>query len=410
MRMNRPAWSSQVKLVVVALILAGLIFLLTRFSVAIPPLVLGCILAFVLTPAVNFFQKRLRIGRWLAILLVYVLLLLIVAGILWILIPMLMRQTRRIDFDLQDFLQSLRTLLNGQILVFGQSIDLSAIYDSLSGTLQGLVQPLVGRTINFVAGFVSSLVWVVFTFVISVYLIKDSAALSSYLEGVVPPEYKEDFIHLREEINLIWSAFFRGQLLLAGVVAVIQTTVCLALGLRFAVLFGLLAGLLEFVPSLGHSIWFIFTGLNALIGGSLWLPFHNWVIFLILAGIDLIFTQFDMNYLIPRIVGRRVRLPPLVVIIGIVGGATVAGVLGVVLASPTIASLRVIGRYVYARLFDLEPFPENASSSPLPVPELLWWQRHSSRRTRGENPPPELSTTDKTEQGKRVNKIEVPDE
>jgi predicted PurR-regulated permease PerM len=94
---------------------------------------------------------------------------------------------------------------------------------------------------------------------------------------------------------------------------------------------------------------------------------------LIVIGLHLIFEQFDLNYLIPRIIGRRVHLPPLVVILGIVAGAVLAGVLGILLAAPTIASARVLGRYVYANLFDLDPFP-NTSTSPLPPPNPRWWQ------------------------------------
>jgi hypothetical protein len=89
--------------------------------------------------------------------------------------------------------------------------------------------------------------------------------------------------------------------------------------------------------------------------------------------LHLIFEQFDLNYLIPRIIGRSVHLPPVVVILGIVSGALLAGVLGIFLAAPTIASLRVLGRYIYANLFDLDPFPI-ASSSPLPPPNPRWWQ------------------------------------
>jgi predicted PurR-regulated permease PerM len=299
-----------------------------------------------------------------------------------ILIPMLVAQIRRIDFDLQENLTTARSILTGQVIILGLPVDLHSVYVGLAGMLQGLIQPAVGRTLDFVAKFLSSLVWVVLTFVISFYLIKDSQALKSWLEGLAPPWYREDFIRLRDEINLIWSAFFRSQLLLAGAVAIIQTSVCLLLGLRFGLLLGLLAGLLEFVPSFGHSLWFILAGLDAILGGSMWLPLQHWVVLVILAGADVIFSQFDMNYLIPRIVGRRIRLAPLVVILGILAGASIAGVLGVMLASPTIASLRVIGRYIYALLFDLEPFPENTSPAPLPAPELRWWQKHPSRLNR----------------------------
>jgi predicted PurR-regulated permease PerM len=379
MKVSRPAWSGQTKILVVVIALIGLVYLATRFSAAITPLVLGCILAFILAPAVRLLQRRLHLKRWLAILIMYLILLLAIAGILMILIPMLVTQVKRIDFDLQENLATARTILSGQVVILGQTVDLHNIYVGLAGTLQGMIQPAVGRTLDFVARFLSSLVWVVLTFVISFYLVKDSHALNTWLEGLAPPGYKEDFIRLREEINLIWSAFFRSQLLLAVVVTIIQTTVCLLLGLRFGLLLGLLAGLLEFVPSFGHSLWFLLAGLDALLGGSMWFPLQHWVVLLILAGADIIFAQFDLNYLNPRIVGRRIRLPPLVVILGILAGAAIAGVLGVLLASPTIASLRVIGRYVYALLFDLEPFPGNTSPPVLPPPELRWWQKHSNR-------------------------------
>ena len=102
---------------------------------------------------------------------------------------------------------------------------------------------------------------------------------------------------------------------------------------------------------------------------------------LILIGLHLIFQQFDLNYLIPRIIGRRVHLPPLVVILGVVIGAALAGVLGVVLAAPTIASARILGRYVYANLFDLDPFPGEIAP-PLPPPDPNWWRLRGRQESR----------------------------
>jgi predicted PurR-regulated permease PerM len=96
----------------------------------------------------------------------------------------------------------------------------------------------------------------------------------------------------------------------------------------------------------------------ALFLGSTWLRI-NWAFMIIVIGLHIIFEQFELNYLIPRISGRSVHLPPLVVILGIVAGALIAGVLGIFLAAPTIASARVFGRYIFANLFDMEPFPIN---------------------------------------------------
>jgi predicted PurR-regulated permease PerM len=111
-----------------------------------------------------------------------------------------------------------------------------------------------------------------------------------------------------------------------------------------------------------------------LFAGSTWLRIPNWAFTFLIIGLHIFFQQFDLNYLIPRIVGRRLHLPPLVVILGIVTGALLAGVMGILLAAPTIASARVIGRYIYASLVDADPFPEIAIP-PLPPPNPRWWRR-----------------------------------
>ncbi|GAH53427.1 unnamed protein product, partial [marine sediment metagenome] len=90
-----------------------------------------------------------------------------------------------------------------------------------------------------------------------------------------PAEYKYDFTCLRGEINKIWSAFFRGQLILASVVAVIFTVVGFIIGLPFALAMGVLAGLLEFIPTIGHAIWLITASFLAFFVGSTWIPIPN---------------------------------------------------------------------------------------------------------------------------------------
>jgi predicted PurR-regulated permease PerM len=122
----------------------------------------------------------------------------------------------------------------------------------------------------------------------------------------------------------------------------------------------------------------IIASLLAFFLGSTWIPIPHWAFMLIVIGLHLFFEQFDLNYLIPRVVGRRVHLPPLVVILGIVTGAILAGILGIPLAAPTIASMRVIGRYIFANLFDMEWTPVSAVQPLLPS-KTYWWQRAQRR-------------------------------
>jgi len=374
MQESRPHWSPRTKLTIVLLLLGFGIYLLYRFRAAITPLILAIILAYVLSPLVYWIEQHLRFRRTYAIVLTYLALLIVSIALPMVVIPPLTAQATGLNLDMQRFLGEIETFLGSSYTIAGQTIDLEATMRQVEGSIQGIIEPVFGQTLRFAIEAISSLVWIVFILVISFYLVKDSLALRKWVEEMVPASYREDFIRLRSEINLIWSAFFRGQLVLALVVATIFTIVGFIIGLPFALALGMLAGLLEFLPSIGHGIWLVTATLLTLFAGSTWIPIPNWVFTLIVIGLHLFYQQFDLNYLIPRIIGRRVHLPPLVVILGIVTGALLAGVLGIVLAAPTIASVRVLGRYVYANLFDQNPFPATITPA-LPPPNPRWWRK-----------------------------------
>jgi predicted PurR-regulated permease PerM len=385
MSMPRPHWSSRTKIVVSLLLMLVGVYLLYRFSVILTPLVLAVLLAYVLSPLVNFFQRRLRIRRGLGILLAYLVMIAVLTALPMVLIPPLATQSTQFNMDIQRFLRAAESLLAGQYNIAGQVINVDAIFQQAIGSLQGVLEPVFGQTLGFVIDVLTSLVWIIFILVISIYLIKDWLLLRAWLEDLTPPAYRGDFQRLREEINFIWSSFFRGQLVLALVVATIFTTAGFILGLPFALTMGVLAGLLEFFPSVGHGIWLVIASLLALFAGSTWLPLPNWIFMLMIIGLHLVYQQFDLNYLIPRIIGRSVHLHPAIVILGIVAGAVFAGVLGVLLAAPTIASLRVLVRYIYANLFDLDPF-QVPVAPPLPPPNPQWWRKTvASQVNRPEN-------------------------
>ena len=369
---SRPRWSSQSKTLVSFLVLAFLIFLLYRVREIIPPLIIALILAFVLSPLVNRIQNRWGIHRVLAIIASYVILALVAAIFLLLLIPPLIEQFNSLNLDIQILLQQAESFIGQQFVIMGRTIDGSALIDQITASFQKIVEPFLGQTLGFFVEIITSIVWLIFIFVISFYLILDSESVRNWLESLPPPEYRQDYVRLREEITLIWNSFFRGQIVLAAVVATMFTIAGFILGLPFAFAMGIFAGLMEFLPSIGHAIWLFVASILAFFIGSTWLPIPNWVFMLLIIGLHLIFEQFDLNYLIPRIIGRRVQLKPLVVILGIAIGAVLAGMIGILIAAPTIASARVIGRYIYANLLNQDPFPP---LEELPPPETKKWWR-----------------------------------
>jgi len=317
-------------------------------------------------------EVRMPISRGLITGLVFLVVLTLLSLIPVVFLPPLGEQIADLNLDFQLLLQQLELLLGHQYIIVGQTIDGAAIFDQIVSVVQEILQPLFGETLGLAVDVISSLVWVVFIFVVSFYLVKDNASVIDWLDRLPPPDLRSDIRRMRREINQIWTAFFRGQLILSTVVATLFTAIGFSIGLPFAFAMGVLAGLMEFLPSIGHGIWLTIATILALFAGSTWMTIPNWIFALILIGLHIIFQQFDLNYLIPRIIGRQVHLPPLVVILGIVAGAAMAGVLGVLLAAPTVASARVFGRYIFANLTDADPFPEMATS-PLPPPDPRWW-------------------------------------
>jgi predicted PurR-regulated permease PerM len=326
-------------------------------------------------------QTNLGISKILALFLAFLIFIIIAFAIPAILIPYLTAQFGSISLDLDLLVRTLEaSLATTQYEIVGFRIDVATMLEQAVGSLQQLIQPAIGQTLTLAAQIVTSLVWMVFIFVVSFYLIKDSDKFSIWVDSHIPPDYRGDYVLLRTEINEIWSAFFRGQLVLATVVAIIFAFFGLVIGLPFALAMSLLAGLLEFLPSIGHTIWLTLAIIISLLLGSTWLPMPNWAFTLLVVGLHVVFQQFDLNYLIPRIIGRSVRLPPLIVILGTVAAAVSVGVLGIPLAAPTIASARVIGRYIYSQLFDLDPFmPLESAATPLPPPDPQWWRKLDPR-------------------------------
>jgi predicted PurR-regulated permease PerM len=157
-------------------------------------------------------------------------------------------------------------------------------------------------------------------------------------------------------IGRLWIAFVRGQLTLIVIIGVVTWVGMAALGVRWAPYLGAMAGSLEIVPSLGPVLATAAAAIVALRYGSSYLPISNAA----LAGLVIVFAvllqQLENLLIVPRVMGDALKLPALVVLVGVVVGAAIGGVVGAVLAAPLIATAREILRYAYRKRRGQEPF------------------------------------------------------
>jgi len=396
---HRPHWNPTLKLIVILVMILLLATAIYLFRIVFVPLIIGAIIAYLLYPLVRRIRQSARLPHGLVTSILYLLIVALIVPIVAALIPVVIRMFTYLRTELIAFARTLQTVGPEQTIdVLGFELGVRDLSNEIATALLEFLRASARNPFQIVFGVAETALLAIFTFLIGYYLTRDTHQIIEWLDGLIPPGYHQDVRQLMAEINTIWASFFRGQLVLALVVTGIITALCTGLGLPQPVLMGVLAGLLEFLPSVGHTIWIITALIIALLEGSTYLPVSNVVFALLVAGAHFLFTQFDLNFLIPRIIGGHVRLHPMVVIIGIIVGATVGGVLGVALAAPTIATLRVIGRYVYAMLLDLDPFPMVGSpaapkeerlaeqarlleahsiSPPLPLP----WPRRSSHQS-----------------------------
>lgn len=358
-----PPWSATAKIVVIvfSVVVAGAIVL--RFREVISPLIIAGLIAYVLAPFVDFVNARTRIPRGAVTAAIYLIFFGLLALAVSLLTPLLIEQTRSFQLDFQGIGDDIEVLLSQPLQIGGLSLDLAPAYDQLIATLTDLIQPLATQTVALLAGVVSTAVELIFIGIVSFYLTKDGPAMGQQLVQWVPPDLRCDFERLREELGTLWRAFLRGQLLLGLTMGLTVGVLMAIVGMKNALILGILAFFLEFLFSVGHGIWLAIAVPLALFQGSLWIPLSNFWIAVLVLSIHAVLQQVDLNFFIPRLVGRQVKLHPMVVIIGIIVGGMLGGVLGILLAAPTIASAGVLARYVRSKLLDLPPWADAQSDN-----------------------------------------------
>lgn len=368
-------WSSTTKIIVILFVVILLGMIVYRFQNVIPPLVIALLLAFILDPIVSFLTNRLRLSRGLAAGLVMLVLVIAMMGMVATpvaAVPSIQQAVESMQEEATSVVNEIGSFLRQPpIEIMGYTLDLSQFYDELSTLLRSFISSVAQGTLDVVLNIASGFLWLIFILTITFYLLKDSDRIVAQMDRLPPQDYRQDFVRLRHEITEVWQAFLRGQLLLGIVIAIVVTVGCMALGVRYAPVLGLLAGLLEVIPSIGPTVASVPAILLALFQENTFLGMSNFWYAALVAGMYILIQQLENNLIVPRIMGRSLNLHPILVLVGVIVGGSLGGVLGMLLAAPTLATLKIIGRYVFCRIYDLDPFAAPDEDEPPPKPGLV---------------------------------------
>lgn len=331
-------------------LLAAAILYVARTAFLI--LLLSVFFAHLLEPLVAWIQMRSplsRKNRSFAIVQVYLIGTLALGSLGYELGPRVAAQARSLNATVRELLQSLSsgTVMSGS----GGGHGLSAaqqlwIRDQLARH-QDLIVPLFERGATSVANVAASSIWLFAIPILAIFILRDgSRILETLIEGLKSRGNLRSERILRH-IDRMLAKYIRAQLALAGLSLAFYSVCMLVLGFPDAIVLGLVGGVLEFLPAVG---WIVSAGVILTVG---FLAHSHWIW---MAALLIVWRLLQDYVNSPRIMGKNLELPPLIVVFALMVGGQVGGIAGVYLAVPAIAVLRIVW---------LECFPAQNSQTPV---------------------------------------------
>jgi predicted PurR-regulated permease PerM len=304
------------------------------------PFLIGAILAYLGTPAVNRAEKR-GVPRSLSTLLVMLFIAILLAGLFLVLIPLVQGEvvsiTRRLPDLFAQFTDRVAPFLQDK---FGITVALD--FDSIRTFISDNAQEARDVSMRLLSGVktgsaivLSLLVNLALIPVVMFYLLRDWNMILGRLDDLLPRRWGPKVRSVAREVDGVLAEFLHGQLLVMLALATYYSVALSIARLDHAVAIGILTGVLVFIPYVGFGLGFLL-GLTAAI-----LEFHGWPGFFAVLAVYAVGQLLESYVLVPFLVGDRIGLHPLAVIFALLAFGDLFGFAGVLMALPVSAMLLV---------------------------------------------------------------------
>ncbi|MDP3970597.1 MAG: AI-2E family transporter [bacterium] len=336
MKSNQPPVHvniSSLTIIKVMLVFLGLAFLWAiRDIIAI--VFVAWVLASALDPLVDR-MNRYKVPRALGIFSVYMMAAIFIAVVLALLVPSVTTEISGIARDFPHYYEPIRDSLSG-IRQTGDELGvLASIQEGLDSTVKSLTN-LSSGLYGAVASFFGGIITVIGILVIAFYMTVEEEGIKMFIQSVAPANYQPYVIRKINQIQKKLSSWLWGQMILMLFVGLLSGVSLWILGVKYALVLGLLAGLTEFIPIVGPliaavpAIFFALTDVGTA-------PYKPLLVILIFVVIQ----QVENQLLVPRVMKKAVGLNPIIVIITLLIGAKLGGLVGVILAVPLVTILGI---------------------------------------------------------------------
>ena len=337
------------------LVLAGIIFagwLLYRLSPVLTPFLISALLAYLCDPFVDKLEK-LKISRTVAVIIVFTWLTIVILLCLLIIVPIIENQLSNLVGRLPRLINWLEQTAIPYISEWTgievNTIELGSLKKAVTENWKDIGNVISLLLIKLSQSGQVLLTWFAYLVLIPVvtfYLLRDWDDLVEKIHTLIPRGKAKLVSKLALECDAVLSEFLRGQLLVMLCLGIIYSIGLWIAGIEFALLIGLLAGLVSFVPYLGAIVGVGVAGIAAFV------QFQD-IIHLLYVMLVFGFGQAIEGMLLsPVLVGDRIGLHPVAVIFAVMAGGQLFGFFGVLLALPVAAVIVVLLRYIHSEYID----------------------------------------------------------
>lgn len=387
---ERPVWNNSVRYIA----LVGMIFILMFFAYMIRGsltlIVLAAMVAYLLNPIVRFLNKRIHVKRNLAIMLAYLFFLLSICIAVSFIIPRVTQAVRNffaidwpqvlstveksiesIENDLEkiviniggfelDLTQPLTSVREWIHSLRSESINIESYIPDLAGT----ARQLLSISTNVFSQVITWMIMAITAIMASVYFCRDGHKLTGFIVGIFEEKYQPEINELIYRLKMVWSRYFAGELKLMLFIGLLTFILYFALGLRWALVLGIIAGFCEVVPNIGPILATIPAIISALIFGSQWFPLNNIVVAVLAVILAVIIQQTENIFIVPHIMGNALELHPVIILIGIITISSRLGFIGAIFAAPLIALAKEVLYFIIKKIKKEDPYPEIYPDNP----------------------------------------------
>jgi len=371
-----PSWTTTTKMVIgltLVAIFAG-VFLYFRSVVSL--VILAFIITYLFQPIVVFLTDRTKMSWRLSTTLVFLVFIILFIGLLTGAGLAIAQQVTGLVIFLEDFIADLPQLaddLTEFLTLYGAGdfIDLN----DLANRLLEAVQPLLGQAGSLVGSIATGAATGIgrtgFVILVSYFILSEAQRVDLTLIQI--PNYDYDIKRMSRQLKGIWASFFRGQIIIFVMVFIVYTAVFSGLGVRYSVALAALTGLAVFVPYVGIWVTSIVLVLVTFFQPENYFGFQPWQYSAMILAISIAINFSFDNYISPRFFGRTLDIHPAAVLLSALFMASLLGLVGIFLAAPVVATIKVIGIYVFRKMADLDPWPvAEVESVPVEYPWFRW--------------------------------------